>query len=237
MTGARVDNPSLGAVVAVALKPSGLAPRGWLTPETGSAPLLTNGQPAKAICLVGHGGGGFWSVFEAWRRKHCGIGEPLDTWSKATINPVAVSLGGEAVFPSDQPWHPFQQWAMIAEGLKPSPLGLLIHPEFGLWHGYRGAIMFGADVLAQSGWGEVSRNLGVNHPCDNCISKPCLTSCPVGAFTPDGLAVVACRDYLKLDMGQQGCMKSGCLARDACPVGRSYRYGAEQIRFHMTAYS
>ncbi len=32
---------------------------------------------------------------------------------------------------------------MAAEGLKPSPLGLLMHPEYGLWHGYRGAILFG----------------------------------------------------------------------------------------------
>ena len=29
---------------------------------------------------------------------------------------------------------------MRAEGLKPSPLGVLVHPDFGLWHGYRGAI-------------------------------------------------------------------------------------------------
>lgn len=177
-------------------------------------------------------------MFEAWRREHPGIPDPLDSWSKALIGPVAASLGGEAVFPSDRPWHPFQQWAMTAEGLKPSPLGLLIHPEFGLWHGYRGAILFDAGALeGQGAPPNVPSDAAALHPCDTCTGKPCLSACPVEAFSPAGLAVSACRDYLKLDKGQQGCMKSGCLARDACPVGRSYRYGAEQIRFHMAAYS
>ena len=52
--------------------------------------------------------------------------------------------GGTAWFPSEKPWQPFQQWAMRAEGLKASPLGVLIHPDYGLWHGYRGAIGFAA---------------------------------------------------------------------------------------------
>ena len=232
-----MDSPALVAAVAVALEPGGLVPRGWLAPEPGSAPLLANGKPAKTICLVGHAGGGFWPVFATWWQMHPGIGEPLDTWSKAVIDPVAVCLGGEAVFPSDKPWHPFQHWAMIAEGLKPSPLGMLIHPEFGLWHGYRGAILFDVDAASNSLCSKASPATPVDHPCDVCPDTPCLKVCPVDAFAPDGMTLSACRDYLKLDKLQQGCMKSGCLARDACPVGRNYRYGTEQIRFHMAAYS
>ena len=29
-----------------------------------------------------------------------------------------------------------------------SPLGLLIHPDYGLWHGYRGALLFAATAHA-----------------------------------------------------------------------------------------
>jgi len=233
-----VDNPHLGAAVAAALEPSGLVPRGWLIPEAGAAPLLANGKPAKAICLVGHAGGEFWPGFKTWWDVHPGIAHPLDTWSKAVIGPAAASLGGEAVFPSDRPWYPFQQWAMIAEGLKPSPLGMLIHPDYGLWHGYRGAILFDAGVLAGEGaTADLAAETAVLHPCDTCADKPCLSACPVAAFTPAGFAVSDCRSYLKDEPGLTGCMESGCLARDACPVGRSYRYGAEQIRFHMAAYS
>jgi hypothetical protein len=231
MVGGRVDSLSLNAAVAAVLVPSGLEPRGWMVPEKSSAPLLQSGEPARTICLVGHGGGGFWPVFAAWHEMHPGIGDPLDTWSKTVINPAAAMLGGEAVFPSDQPWHPFQQWAMAAEGLKPSPLGLLIHPEYGLWHGYRGAILFGTDSIAALEPGKA-----VVHPCDTCSDKPCLSACPVGAFSPAGFAVAACRTFVKTKPGQDRCMSWGCLARDACPVGRAYRYGAEQIRFHMAAF-
>ncbi len=192
------------------------------------------------ICLIGHAGGDFWPVFDLWREENTGIAHPLDTWSKHIIRPIALSLSGEAVFPSDKPWRPFQQWAMAAEGLRPSPLGLLIHPDYGLWHGYRGAILFGAQAamaLETAGVAHGTRQRTLVNPCDTCTDRPCLSACPVDAFGPAGFDVSTCRDYLKMDKGQQGCMTSGCLARDACPLGRNYRYGVEQIRFHMTAYS
>lgn len=245
-TGGRVNRPQQDAAVAVAQEPFGLEPRGWLAPEDISAPRLKSGMAAKAICLVGHGGGGFWPVFQAWHAMHPGIADPLDAWSKAVIEPIAALLGGEAVFPSDKPWHPFQQWAMAAEGLQPSPLGLLIHPEYGLWHGYRGAILFdetrgdvaaslsaqgqGPDVFGQAPEGLQS------HPCEACADKPCLSACPVDAFSTTGFAVANCRAFVRTPAGLDGCMDSGCLARDACPVGRAYRYGADQIRFHMAAF-
>lgn len=225
----------------VALAETGLCPRGWLFPQKDTAPGLASGDAVSAICLVGHVGGGYWRVFEAWRKNHSGIRDPLDAWSKAVITPLATAAGGEAVFPSDTPWHPFQTWAMAAEGLKPSPLGMLIHPGYGLWHGYRGAILFGGPAVArlglpapvESGDGRAAAPV---HPCDGCVDRPCLSACPVGAFSPDGFEVGACRAYLKTDAGQQGCMRAGCAARDACPVGRQHRYGGAQIRFHMAAF-
>ncbi|MCY0095913.1 ferredoxin [Hoeflea ulvae] len=231
---------SLNAAVVAALAPSGLVPRGWLGPEPETPPLLATGRPAAGICLVGHAGGGFWPVFAEWWRAHPASDQPLDDWSKSVIGPVAGALGGEAVFPSDIPWHPFQQWAMAAEGLKPSPLGLLIHPGFGLWHGYRGAILFGEQALAGKGMPDPVAVHGPGtaalHPCDTCTDKPCLSACPVEAFAAGGFAVAQCRSHLDSRAGQDGCMRSGCLARDACPVGRAYRYGADQIRFHMAAF-
>ena len=32
------------------------------------------------------------------------------------------------------PYWPFQQWARRAEPVHPSPIGVLIHPRYGLWH-------------------------------------------------------------------------------------------------------
>lgn len=228
-------------VLDAALAGHGLCLRGWVFPDITTVALASGGD-ALAICLVGHTGGGFWPVFEAWWEKHSGIADPLDTWSKTVITPLAKAAGGEAVFPSDRPWQPFQQWAMAAEGLKPSPLGMLIHPDFGLWHGYRGAILFGPEALARlkgeiAAIEETKMGPDVPHPCDACADKPCLSACPVNAFGPAGLDVLSCRAWLKTEPGRKGCRTSGCLARDACPVGRGHRYGDAQIRFHMTAYS
>ncbi|MBC7281219.1 ferredoxin [Hoeflea sp.] len=224
----------IGALEA-ALAANGLCLRGWVFPDAEAAPELAAGGAASAIALIGHEGGAFWRVFVAWHQTRAGAADPLDTWSKAVIAPLALRAGGEAVFPSDRPWHPFQKWAMAAGGLKPSPLGILIDPVFGLWHGYRGAILFGEAPLG------VPRGMSADdvpiHRCDACVGKPCLTACPVDAFSPDGLAVSRCRAHLKTEAGQNGCMISGCMARDACPVGREHRYSDAQIRFHMTAYS
>jgi len=227
-----------------ALAASGLCLRGVVLPKTDPITLGTDLKPEqgeRVICLIGHTGGAFWPVFEAWHEAHPGIADPLDSWSKTVIRPIADAMGGEAVFPSDRPWQPFQQWAMAAEGLKPSPLGLLIHPCYGLWHGYRGAILLGAERSAGEGMrdGVKTGDVPVTpplHPCDECAGKPCLSACPVEAFSASGFAVADCRSHLKTEAGRNGCMQSGCLARDACPVGHEYRYSPDQIRFHMAAF-
>ncbi|KGF70388.1 ferredoxin [Hoeflea sp. BAL378] len=225
-------------VLEAALAVHGLCLRGSVVPAEEAAPRLSAGGAAAAIVLVGHGGGGFWPVFEAWRGAHPGLSHPLDAWSKALIAPLAAAAGGEAVFPSDRPWHPFQQWAMAAESLKPSPLGLLIHPVYGLWHGYRGAILFSPAAAARLGLTPDAAGAApvTSHPCDSCPDRPCLSACPVGAYSPDGFDVAGCRAYLATEAGRQGCMSGGCRARDACPVGRDHRYSDPQIRFHMAAF-
>lgn len=200
------------------------------------------------LCLVGYFGGAMWPHLEPWMRARPELRDPLDAWSKAVIAPIARDAGGEAVFPSDRPWRPFQQWAMAAENLAPSPLGMLIHPEFGLWHGYRGAILFGQSEASQTDPTGVSSlrpstavmraggDVAARHPCVTCRDKPCLSACPVAAFKNEGFDVAACRGHLRTDEGVQGCMSAGCRARDACPVGRRHRYSDAQIRFHMAAF-
>lgn len=196
------------------------------------APVLADGRPALSVVLVGNVGGSIWPAFRAWRagRADGGGVDPLDRWSKTVIGAVARDRGATAWFPSDPPYQPFQQWAIRAEGLKASPLGILIHPEYGLWHGYRGALGFD-QALPES-----VPHAGP-HPCDVCAQKPCLAACPVSAVTPAGFVVGPCRAHLSTPRGKAECMRAGCLARNACPIGSAYRYGEEQLRFHMAALS
>lgn len=211
-----------------ALEPSGILRRGAVDFAAGEGPLLATGRHASSVILLGNIGSSIWNAFSRWKGRYDGP-DPLDTWSKVIIRPLAEELGGTAYFPSDPPWQPFQQWAMRAEGLKPSPLGILIHPDYGLWHGYRGAIGFS---------GKIGGDVAVGrHLCDACEAKPCLDTCPANAIATDParFALSACRSHLAARAGQVGCRISGCIARNACPAGASYRYGEAQNRFHMQA--
>jgi hypothetical protein len=196
-----------------------------------AAPAARGGERASAVVLVGVTGGAMWPVFKAWRDAQADAGgaDPLDRWSKLVIDKVAEDVGARACYPSEAPYQPFQTWAMKAEGLQSSPLGILIHPRFGLWHSYRGALLF-----AQ--WYEDVEAPGVGaHPCETCPDKPCLSACPVKAISRHGFDVTGCRRHLATAAGQGGCMRSGCLARSACPVGTEFRYPDAQLEFHMRA--
>lgn len=219
--------------IRAALQPHGLFLRGAVNFSEGeAAPALVDGRPAASVVLVGNIGSSLWPAFSRWRdaRPDRGGSDPLDAWSKAVICAVAASANATAWFPSDPPWQPFQQWAMRAEGLKASPLGILIHPVYGLWHGYRGALGFSVPV-------EEKPPQTARHPCETCPDKPCLASCPAQAVHPEAFDVPACRTHLRSAEGQGGCMLSGCLSRAACPVGATYRYNDAQLRFHMAALS
>lgn len=220
------------AALEVRLGAFGLSCRGVLRFEDGhAAPPLAEGEPASAVVLVGVAGGAMWPIFGAWREAQGdgGGSDPLDRWSKLVIDAVAGEFGASACYPSEPPYQPFQTWAMRAEGLKPSPLRILIHPRFGLWHSYRGALLF-------RDWrDEIAASETVAHPCAACADKPCRSACPVGAISENGFDVARCRQHLVTPVGQGGCMVSGCLARNACPVGAEFRYPDAQLGFHMQA--
>ncbi|MFB9947300.1 ferredoxin [Rhizobium puerariae] len=209
------------------LEAHGILVRGAVNFESGEGPLLFDGSRALSVVLLGNAGSSIWPAFSRWQETYQGP-DPLDTWSKQCIRPLSEALGATAYFPSDPPWQPFQQWATKAEGLKPSPLGILIHPKYGLWHGYRGALGFPFGI-------EAALPSMADHPCDDCLEKPCLATCPVDAVSLRGFDVAGCRSYLHSGKGSISCMISGCLARNACPVGVDFRYQGAQMMFHMSA--
>jgi ferredoxin len=203
---------------------------GFVFGDEEAAPVGPEGRPVKSALLIGQAGAAPWQHFMKWRQqKPQDLPNPLDTWSREIIDGVAAHWGASAVYPSDKPYQPFQQWAMRAEGLKPSPLGILMHPEYGLWHAYRGALLFADEVPIQG-----FRNL--NHLCDLCVGKPCLKSCPVDAYSGEGFAYEACLGHVR---GADGgpCRTGGCLDRNACPYGVDYRYPVEVQAFHMVSFA
>jgi hypothetical protein len=219
------------AAIAAALATSGLVLRGGFAFADDEAPPPgPGGRPPKSVLLVGQAGASIWPHFSRWREVQVrDLANPLDTWSREMIGAVASRFGAHAVFPFEKPYLPFQQWAMRAEGLRPSPLGILMHPEYGLWHAYRGALLFEEKL-------PVARPQTPVHLCDLCDGKPCLSACPVGAYSEQGFAYESCLGHLGSGHGQT-CMTAGCLARNACPYGQAYRYPAEAQAFHQSYFA
>lgn len=217
--------------IAAALDEHGLTLRGGFVFEEGDdAPFGLSARPAKSVLLVGQAGAASWPHFLRWRLSQPeGLKNPLDKWSREVIGEVAADFGGRSVSPSDKPYLPFQQWAMRAESLMPSPLGILMHPEYGLWHAYRGALLFDAEI-------EVEAPQKPIHLCDLCDGKPCLKSCPVEAYSSAGFAYQDCLDHVRGAIGGP-CRTGGCLDRNACPFGAAYRYPAEVQAFHMASFA
>lgn len=213
--------------IRAALSPHGIFLRGVLNFD-GDGPEMAGGR-AQTVILLGNVGGSIWPAFSHWRAGHPGSPDPLDAWSVEVVRPVAEALGGTAWFPSERPWQPFQQWAMRAEGLKPSPLGILMHPRYGLWHAYRGALLFEEEIEIPDAGPKV-------HLCDTCAGKPCLKACPVGAYSVSGFDHAGCLSHVR---GGQGgpCRSGGCLDRNACPYGTEWRYRLEAQAFHMAAFA
>jgi hypothetical protein len=208
---------------------AGLAVRGAFHPVPGEFDGQLPGVRAATIVLLGFTGSEQWEHFRRSAEAGDGSADPLDRWSRRVIGALAGEVGGIGVYPQGEARPlPFQRFALRSEPVQQSPIGLLIHPTWGLWHAYRGAIVLERRI-------ELPRVEPSINPCQGCAARPCLSSCPVGAFRPGSFDVQACAAHLQSAAGS-ACREGGCLARRSCPVGTQYRYNEEQMRFHLRAF-
>jgi epoxyqueuosine reductase QueG len=202
------------------IRREGFALLGWFAAKADDS-LPTGTQ---FVMLIGNAGPDMFRRFARERRPS----DSLDEWTREVVDPLAQDLDAQALYPFDTPPQPFLTWARRGGAGHTSPLGLNIHPTYGLWHAYRAALLFPVEFDLPSAKAGQS-------PCEKCEGKPCLSACPVHAFDGTSYDVAACGKYLLSDAGNE-CMTGGCKARLACPVGRDYRYENMQIQFHMKAF-
>ena len=215
--------------IAETLVPHGLIVRGGFhpTPED-QVPSLSSGASSATVVIVGNAGPAMWAKF-ANSPERALERDPLNTWTLKVVSASTGSLRAEALYPfSGPPYYPFQRWAQRAESVWPSPIGILIHPESGLWHGYRAALLFEQRLALPA-------KVALDNPCDSCEERPCLNTCPVGAFTGEGYNVPSCVSHISTQDGSD-CISLGCRARRACPVGVAFRYEPPQAQLHQQAF-
>lgn len=212
------------------LQPLGLILRGGfrLDPAT-DADLLSHYPQARQLILVGNAGSAMWPQIARFSQAHPDDIHALDHWTSEMLTGIAGQLGATSLFPfGGPPWWPFQRWAQRSESVYPSPLGILIHPEFGLWHAYRAAFLLPDPV-------ELPPAINRASPCDSCADRPCLNTCPVNAFSINGYDVETCASHVNGAAGEV-CRSRGCLARLACPIGLAWQYESAHAAFHMAAF-
>lgn len=181
-------------------------------------------QSAKTLIMIGNIGSALWATAGEYIR-HSTRQHPLDHWTRSHLDGLADRVSAQVIYPFDgPPFAPFQRWAMRCESVAPSPIGPLIHPDYGLWHAYRAAFVFDTEI-------ELPEKEDTASPCDACLDKPCTNRCPVAALGPQGYNVPACSAHLATPDNR--CMEHSCLARLACPIGREYVYSIEMGQFHM----
>ena len=220
---------------------SGLFLRGAFHPTPEDAvPPLSDGRTAGTVVLIGNAGNALWRAFQA-SGPDMAVRHPLDSWVAGYLQAAAEALGAELVDAMRPPWPPIQQWAARAGAGHRSPINLVIHPEYGLWHTFRGALLTAERLPLPDA-------PALDNPCETCAGKPCLTTCPAEAFALPGNGTEdelggggfaefdspACVDHVESPAGR-GCRAAGCLARRACPVGRPWAYDREPAAYHMAA--
>lgn len=204
------------------------------------------------LLVFGHGGQRFWEQFSQHDTQTI---DPLDTYS---VECVADFLKRRDI-KSFEFIYPTGEWRMgDAQHLDlrtlgrvlgwqfDSPLGIGIHPQYGLWFGYRVVVAVNVDVNVVSPiykpfnepFNErfnkplnVTANetaLPDSHPCDACAAKPCVAACPVGAVG-ETFNLTACVNH-RVRPGSE-CARQ-CLARAACPVGTEHQYSLPQVQYH-----
>ncbi len=170
----------------------------------------------------------WWDIFQKSVEFQSGQTDPIDTWSKRTINKLAERHGAETLYPSDgPPYLPFIEWSLATKRFSTSPVGMLVHDVTGMMVSIRGALVWDKIISVPT-----ANSL---NPCIEC-AQPCVSQCPVGALGADkNYDVGACHHYLDTAAGKT-CLTQGCAVRRACPVSQSFGRPFEQSAFHMKAF-
>lgn len=215
------------AAIAKTLQADALQVMGLVSSDEADAAGAPLPCGIASLVLIGPQGPDFWPHVTAAPEWGDGRPDPLDRWSRRVIGRLACDLGAKALFPfGGPPYHPFIAWAKASGRAFTSPVELLVHDQAGLMLSYRGAL-----ALRQGLQDEGAKSPA---PCLQCLDKPCLSACPIGALGADGYDVPACRAHV---VQGGACALGGCLVRRACPASKGYGRLEVQSAYHMRQFT
>jgi len=170
---------------------------------------------ADALVVVFGNTRALWPLFLAARARNdvlCNAQDPVDLYVESVVSSLCDMHCAQhdyaLRFTHDPPERrvAFQRLADAVGLAQLGPAMLCVDPTYGPWIALRAAVVL--DLPAPAPGAPRPR------PCDACPDAPCVAAfAPLLAAPPDDpLAWIA--------------------PRDVCPLGRAYRYGPHQLRYH-----
>lgn len=148
---------------------------------------------------------------------------PLDDYAVETITGAAASTGlTHAIFWAhvvEPKAIPIQRIAAAAGLAVLAPSYLSVHPTYGPWFALRAVVVFDAEAPAAS-------TPPATQPCATCV-RPCLSAFQVAMQESNDTAPAPLDAASVANHWQRW-----VAVRDACPVGRTFRYSDDQIEYH-----
>lgn len=217
------DWQAVTAALAARLAPHGLdlvhpfAVR-WFNAGVAAAQYLPDHGRADGLGILIGNTRALWEPFRLACRAEPALrqsSDPIERYVEVCITPAVSALAVPAAIRwahDPPPRLPIQRLADVT-GLAPlSAVGLNVHPIYGPWFALRAAVTLDMPGPA----GDAPRSVPT---CPDC-ARTCMP-----AFERARAA----------QAGKDGISETWPLwlaVRDACPVGRAYRYSDEQIRYH-----
>lgn len=191
---------------------------------------------AKALVVIGNGGGQFWQGF----REHCAVHpdylhaheHPLDDYTVEVIEQALTPILSQA----DAKYrylYPFRFWsepvsfmhlARAASLAGPSILGVTIHPVYGPWMALRAAVLINRELYAEP-------VVAGFDPCPTCTERACISACPANAISVEKNWNIPSCVHHRLRVTSD-CVDY-CLARFDCVYGREHRYPLDELQYHQ----
>jgi len=176
------------------------------------------------LLLFGHAGKRFWQrLIESKVTSPNQVDDRSVQVIKTCLANVASASDYKILYPGSS-MLPLQDLGRLSGWHHDSPLGLGIHPSYGLWFAYRGVVLSKTTFTP-------TVSLTNPSPCLSCKDKNCIATCPAKALSPDRFDVKKCVSYR---LTEESTCTAKCIARIACPVGSEHRYAEDQLNYHYS---
>lgn len=189
------------------------------------------GDPHHALVCIGHGREVWRPFVRAMREdpRYIAAGDPFDRWTTERIVraldvlPRSLPRDLRLVF-EPPPRQVAMQAAAVACGLAArGPAGLVVDGVRGPWMAFRAVLVLALPAPAPR---------PVSSPCPGCVGTPCVPALGAAMAPASQAARAPSGDRIGHAATVQPAWRRWLDVRDACPIGRDWRYSDAQIRYH-----